>query len=267
MPRSHLEPRPILLSGGRFRDFDQFREATRGWNLDFRQLDRGELDAQLLQMGLGPVVLMHASFNRRFDQRGGAPSGLRTFALPEERSGDIDWCGYTVSGGNLNAFSRGGEFHAVSPPRFEVHTVSVAEEVLDEVARTLGLAHFPDRERPVPVLLDVGHRTPQGGGSSPEGRLAERATGRGQGFQQLRRDLEPELVLEGARLQTGRVLRHRLAHAPQRAPVLRHRPGIAPRRPGRPVQERLGHGQAQRPCDLVENLLRDGHRVHLEPRG
>jgi AraC-like DNA-binding protein len=140
MPGFRSEPLPILLGGGRFRDFDQFQESTRGWDLDFRQLDRGALDAQLLQVGFGPLVLMLVSFNRRFDQRGGAPPGLRTFALPEECSGDIDWCGHTVSGANLNSFSRGGEFHAVSPPRFEVHTVSVAEEALDEVARTLGVA-------------------------------------------------------------------------------------------------------------------------------
>jgi AraC-like DNA-binding protein len=152
MPEPHAKPIPILLSGGRFRDFDQFREATRGWDFDFRQLDRGTLDAELLQLGVGPVAVMHARLSRRFDQRGGAPPGLRTFALPEERSGDIDWCGHAVTDTNLNTLSRGGEFHAVSPPGFAVHTVSVAEELLDEVARTLGLAATPE-------LLDGVSRT------------------------------------------------------------------------------------------------------------
>jgi len=110
-----------------------------GWDIDFRQLDRGPLDAELLPVGVGPVVLMQARFSRRFDQRGGAPPGLRTFALAEERV-DVEWCGHAVSDANLNTFSRGGEFRAVSPPGFGVHTVSVAEELLDDVAQRLGLA-------------------------------------------------------------------------------------------------------------------------------
>ena len=130
---------PIVLIRGQFRDFEQFRVATRGWDIDFRQLDRGPLDAELLPVGVGPVVLMQARFSRRFDQRGGAPPGLRTFALAEERV-DVEWCGHAVSDANLNTFSRGGEFRAVSPPGFGVHTVSVAEELLDDVAQRLGLA-------------------------------------------------------------------------------------------------------------------------------
>ena len=106
MPEPQPESAPILLSGGRFRDFEEFREATRGWDFDFRQLDRGPLEAELLQLGVGPVVVMHARFNRRFDQRGAAPPGLRTFALPEEQSADVEWCGHTVSDANLNQLWR-----------------------------------------------------------------------------------------------------------------------------------------------------------------
>ena len=152
MSEPRAQPLPILLNGGRFRDFDQFREATRGWDFDFRQLDRGALDVDLLQFGVGPVAVMRVRLSRRFDQRGGAPPGLRTFALPEKRSGDIDWCGHAVTDTNLNTLSRDGEFHAVSPPGFGVHTVSVTEELLDEVARTLGLAAIPE-------LLDGTSRT------------------------------------------------------------------------------------------------------------
>jgi len=142
MSESPAESAPILLSHGRFQDFEQFDEATRGWDFDFRQLDRGPLDAELLQVGVGPVVLMQARFNRRFDQRGGAPPGLRTFALAEERV-DVEWCGHSVSDASLNTFSRGGEFQAVSPPGFGVHTLSVTEEQLDGVAEALGLASLP----------------------------------------------------------------------------------------------------------------------------
>jgi AraC family ethanolamine operon transcriptional activator len=133
---------PILLSHGRFRDFDHLSEATRGWDLDFRQVDRGGLDAELLQVGVGTVVVMRLNLNRRFDQRGGAPAGLRTFALPEETVA-VEWCGHPVSDTHLPAFSRGGEFHAVSPPGFGVHTVSMPEELLDDVARTLDLGSVP----------------------------------------------------------------------------------------------------------------------------
>lgn len=152
MPGKRTGKTSILLSQGRFRDFDQFSEATRGWDFDFRQLDRGPLDADLVQVGAGPVSLFRASFNRRFDQRGGAPPGLRTVALAE--SADVEWCGHSVTETNLNTFSRGGEFKAVSPPGFRAHVVSAPEEHLDAVSRILGVPVLPQ------VVDGAAHSTP-----------------------------------------------------------------------------------------------------------
>ncbi len=142
MSERGYETTPGILSHGRFRDFEHLSEATRGWDLDFRQVDRGALDAELFQVDVGGVVVMRLSLNRSFDQRGGSPPGLRTFALPEE-SVAVNWCGHPVSDTDLPAFSRGGEFNVVSAPDSSVHTVSMPEELLDDVAQTLGLSAYP----------------------------------------------------------------------------------------------------------------------------
>ena len=66
-----------------FSDFDAFAESTRSWDLDFIQLDRGTFKAELNQVGLDGVQILHARFNRQLLQRGSSPKGMQTFAFTE----------------------------------------------------------------------------------------------------------------------------------------------------------------------------------------
>ncbi len=98
---------PRHLVRGRFGDFDEFAEATRGWDLDFRQLDGGASPVELVQLAEPQTSFMHARLGRQYHQRGSSPPGIRTFALIEEGVSGVRWCGHDVSETALMTFLSG----------------------------------------------------------------------------------------------------------------------------------------------------------------
>ena len=69
----------------RFGDIDDLTEAVRSWDLDFRQLGCGRLDAEMQQVVADGMLFTRVCFDRLVEQRGAAPRGLRTFGIPGGR--------------------------------------------------------------------------------------------------------------------------------------------------------------------------------------
>lgn len=130
----------MLFNRGDFRDFDQFAESTRGWSLDWRQLDRGPLEVSVFQVATGSVLISHSSFNRAFEQRGHSPSGARTFGLLGRGVQGTRWCGSPMGDDQVAVFGREGEFEATSAPGFVAHTIALSDEIVAEACRTLEAA-------------------------------------------------------------------------------------------------------------------------------
>ncbi len=128
-----------LLQHRRFHDFDELKESAKGWDLDWHQLDRGPLRAEMLQVSVGTAKLDRSYFNRRFDQRGSSPPGTRTFGLIEERVQGTSWCRHELDERSLTTFRPGGDFEAVSPPGFASYTLSFSEKHLVAVGETIGI--------------------------------------------------------------------------------------------------------------------------------
>ena len=81
-----------LLHHRRFHDFDELKASIKKWDLDWRQLDKGPLDAELFQVGTGNALLTRVYFSRQFDQKGSSPMGTRTLGLIEENVDGTRWC-------------------------------------------------------------------------------------------------------------------------------------------------------------------------------
>ena len=135
------EPRPFLLND-RFTDFDEFAHATRGWDLDFVQLDHGNFETEMIQVRVDDVLLTQASFNRFIDQKGSSPPGLWTFAILTDKSSDIIWRGRQVGKKSLMIYAPGSEINAQSRPRFDVYTLSYPESLLNELAQMFEIPSF-----------------------------------------------------------------------------------------------------------------------------
>ena len=75
-----MRSEPFLNNYG-FQDADDFVQAAQHWNLDIKQIDRGQFRADLTQFGLENILVSHAKMNLANHQQGEPPSGLRTFAV------------------------------------------------------------------------------------------------------------------------------------------------------------------------------------------
>jgi len=132
----------IFVLNQRFTDFENFAQMTRAWDLDFTQLDRGNFQTEIIQIGVGDAQLAQASFNRFIDQKGSPPPGLWTFAMLTDKSSQIIWRRRQVSKKSLMIYPPGSEIDAQSRPGFDVYTLSYSETLLDELTQMFEIPTF-----------------------------------------------------------------------------------------------------------------------------
>ena len=128
----------IIYEKRLFSDLHSFMEQTRSWNLDFRQLDRGSFKGMLVQYGVNNAQIGIGSFNRKFDQRGGAPAGLISFALLGQEGAPIIWRGVEIDHNTVMVYRPGDEIDCSSEPGFHVITHSIAEQSFLKHCHNLG---------------------------------------------------------------------------------------------------------------------------------
>jgi len=131
-------PAPGLLVKQNFRDIELLSRAV-GWDLDFRQIDPGPLDARALLFGHTDIAVLRIEFNRSFHQIGSPPEGFVTFGLPDMESGVLRWSGVETPPGVLINFNFEKKLDCVSPGAFGGFVLSFKEDVLQSVAENLGL--------------------------------------------------------------------------------------------------------------------------------
>ena len=138
-----------------FSSVDQLAEETAGWDLDWRQLDRGPLDAPYVLIMSPDAFFTGFSFNRRFLQRGHSPPGRLTFGLLGESVGEIEWCRASADNRHLLIFNSGGDYESVSQPGFHGNTMSYSVDHLEGIACDLELDVDFGRFRNVETVLEI----------------------------------------------------------------------------------------------------------------
>jgi len=138
------EPVPPFIVDHEFDDVDELAEVTKAWDLDFRQLNRGEFRGSVRQAVIGEIHLVQTSLAGVLHQRGTTPSNIWTFCFPGHRRMEFNWRGHAVGADDLLIHDPGGEFESISGHDFELLAVSVREERLEAAGRRLG-ASFPER--------------------------------------------------------------------------------------------------------------------------
>lgn len=139
MPSDHQNKEPAYLIHRRFDDFDEFCGNAVSWDLDYRQLERGSFDGELLIAGTNRLQFTHARTGRRMIQNGAAPSKMRNFGLLAAQNIKIFWRGRMVTGNDLFVFPVGGELRSVTPSDFDVFVVSLTEETIAAACQALEL--------------------------------------------------------------------------------------------------------------------------------
>ena len=104
---------PRLLLDREFSDMGEYGLGV-GWDLEFRQLDRGPLKARASVIASARVASIRVGFNRGFHQQGIAPEGVWTFGLPDVSCGEFLWCGADAKGGDVLNFNLESGFDGTS---------------------------------------------------------------------------------------------------------------------------------------------------------
>ncbi|MEM1411109.1 MAG: helix-turn-helix domain-containing protein [Pseudomonadota bacterium] len=141
-------PPPVIMLKDSFTDIGEFGRAA-GWNLDFRQLEPGPLEAKVLVVGHPKIFFSRFTFNRGYHQLGKPPEGYWTFGIPDPDVGPFLWNGAETPDDVLINFSHEKGLDVVNPPGGSGGVVvSFDPEVLKRVRRDMGLPEdLLDRSR------------------------------------------------------------------------------------------------------------------------
>lgn len=133
-----MQPEHYLIRH-HFRDFDEFAQTTRAWNLNIRQLERGSFKGGLFQFGTGDVHVGCAAFQPGTYQQGAPPQGLRTLCILSDPTSHLIWRRKTIPANAVMAFPLGAELDAVSKGgRLEVLTLSFSDKLLAGISQAVG---------------------------------------------------------------------------------------------------------------------------------
>ena len=127
-----------------FGDFDQFCENAVEWDLDYRQIEPGRFDSELLMAGSSRIQFVRARLGKRIIQKGAPPAGMRSFGLLVARNIQIFWRGRRVTEDDLFVFPVGGELESVTQNDFDVVVVSLTEHAIASTCQSLAL---PDLDK------------------------------------------------------------------------------------------------------------------------
>jgi len=149
---------PNLLLDQSFEDFGTCMEIV-DWDMDFRQLDPGRLDARVSVIAGEHLQLARFQFNRGFHQLGSSPEGMLTFGFSDPDNSEMSWSGTDAPRGSMQIFDLTGGFDCVSSAGFSGYAVIVHPEYLQHLAeqneicatvdslKTAATRHSPNTEK------------------------------------------------------------------------------------------------------------------------
>jgi len=151
------DSKPIVIAG-QFAEFDQLTEATAAWDIDFRQVGKGKLNATLTQATAASWSLAMARFDRPSFQQGTTVTGMRTFAILNSQASEQEWCGRRFSPDTIAVFAGDGAFQAISQPGFDVYTLSFSDEKLATACERLGVPDVTEKLLSSSAVLHIDRR-------------------------------------------------------------------------------------------------------------
>lgn len=115
-----------------FNDADHYSEAVRSWNLESRQLGRGQFGAEIRQLGCRNYILGHAQFGQKLHQVGMPPAGGWTFLIPNREGMQLLCRGQQQRGNQLVCLPWNCEMETVSHDFFDLLFITVSQERMEQ---------------------------------------------------------------------------------------------------------------------------------------
>lgn len=105
----------------------QFNCVVKEWTVDFIQLGGGAFSSEIQQIIFPEFQLSRVCFNSKVKQEGTSPKGYWSFAFVEDKR--LFWRNYEVPPYSVIVYQPGSVINAVSSKGFEVHLLSVREDL------------------------------------------------------------------------------------------------------------------------------------------
>ena len=139
MNTKRQNPRWHRIVDKKYDDFDGFAAQVHGWDLDFRQLKAGKSPAELLQFGRADFHVTSFYMEQPYEQRGCTLPNAITVGLIEEGVEAVTTANGKLQQDGIIYFPAGSEFSCVSDSQFKGYTLTIADDLVDEVAESAGL--------------------------------------------------------------------------------------------------------------------------------
>jgi AraC-like DNA-binding protein len=111
-----------------------------GWDIEFRQLDAGQLNAHATVIAGQDVQIIKFNLDKGFHQLGAGPEGMLTFGILDVDIPKITWCSEDMPGGTMANFNMESGFDCVSGAEFKGYGILLRPELLQRFAEQSGVA-------------------------------------------------------------------------------------------------------------------------------
>jgi len=122
-----------------FTNFEIFADTLNGYDLDFKQIDRGTFSAALQHIECDSVFINRITTTRRLEASGTPPPGLRTFGIPAANCLPFTWRNKTSSGNTIQIYKPNTELEINTHPFFSAIDVSISEDACNILNQQWGL--------------------------------------------------------------------------------------------------------------------------------
>ena len=140
---------PSRKVSAQFRDIAELGR-TAGFDLGFRQLDRGSTPIPADLFLSRNMTIVHMHFRQAYHQLGMPPPGVRTFGVPV--SGMQSWLGRDYKASRILPFDLPSGIDGVSSSQFEAFTLSVDADYLLDISDSFQVPVAPVLLEPSPDM-------------------------------------------------------------------------------------------------------------------
>lgn len=133
-----------------FDDIDELCLSLRAWNVEMHPLAsgrKGTLAGEFVQIGIEGGLFGYAGFNNPLKMMGSPPMGMITFNLMEATPQPYRCRGKLLDSEKVWVFPHDGELSSISPPGFQVYTLSLTEDRVACIAAQHGIDLPPPSRR------------------------------------------------------------------------------------------------------------------------
>ena len=123
----------------KFTNFEVFSHTLSGYDLDFKQIDRGTFSSTLQQIECDSVFINRIETTRRIEATGTPPPGLITFGIPAENCQPFTWRNKTSSGNTIQIYKPDTVLEINTHPFFSAIDVSISEDACNILNQQWGL--------------------------------------------------------------------------------------------------------------------------------